>query len=132
MFSDSSSSFRSVSSRKRLAISFTIVTADSGRASASFIHSSILWEKEVMVGFLELVIILEGYSQKQFTVINVSRELFTSLGKSLIDYRVDYRNNHAQYQLLNISQWLRSRNSLQVKCIQSRAGYKLSLDPDEM
>src|SRR3989337_2324078 len=51
MFSASSSSLRPVNSRRRLAISFTIVSADSGRVSASSIHSSILLEKD-MVGSL--------------------------------------------------------------------------------
>jgi hypothetical protein len=59
MFSVSSSSLRSVSSRNRLATSLTIVTADSGRVSASFIHSSILWEKEDIWNFLEPIIIHE-------------------------------------------------------------------------
>ena len=48
IFSISSSSLRAVRSLNRLATSFTIVTADSGRVSASFIHSSILCEKEGM------------------------------------------------------------------------------------
>src|SRR5687767_2498960 len=89
MFSVSSSSLRSVSSRRRLATSFTIVTADSGRVSASFIHSSILWEKD-MVRFLEQIIILEGQlyitlSLHERGKNSRGRVFLTEMGNSPID-----------------------------------------------